>query len=368
MSYGTVQANAIQGSINTFSPNSAVFRNRIINGAMVIDQRNAGASVTPTNGQYLVDRWYAGLTQASKYTVQQDAGAVTPPTGFTDYLGVTSSSAYSILASDAFFIAQAIEGFNVADLGWGTANARTVTLSFWVRSSLTGTFGGALRNSANNRSYPFSYTISSSNTWEQKSITVAGDTSGTWLTNNGVGISLFFGLGVGSNFSGTAGAWNGNLNTSATGATSVVGTNGATFYITGVQLEVGSTATSFDYRPYGTEFQLCQRYFYKNICTTGGSANTPLVPMGWSYNTTNIYIPVIFPVPMRGTPTFSRNGCRTYNPTLGSINITAASIADASNISTNVDFAVSSGLTANYGYWVSPITVSTDFIAFSAEL
>jgi hypothetical protein len=239
------------------------FKNRIINGAMMIDQRNAGASVTITSGAYTLDRWLCGASQSSKYAVQQNAGSVTPPAGFKNYLGVTSSSAYSITSTDYFGIIQPIEGLNIGDLAWGTASAATVTLSFWVRSSLTGTFGGSLQNSAQNRSYPFSYTISSANTWEQKTITIAGDTSGTWLTTNGVGIYLTIGLGYGSTYSGTAGSWSSNNYISATGATSVVGTNGATFYITGVQLEKGSTATSFDYRPYGTELALCQRYYGK---------------------------------------------------------------------------------------------------------
>jgi hypothetical protein len=238
------------------------FKNRIINGAMVIDQRNAGASVTPNNS-YTLDRWLGVNSQTGKFTIQQNAGSVTPPAGFTNYLGCTSTSAYSVASGDYFNIQQYIEGFNVSDLAWGTASAATITMSFWVRSSLTGTFGGALRNDAGNRSYPFTYTISSANTWEQKSVTIAGDTSGTWLTTNGRGIAVSFGLGVGSTFSGTAGAWAAANYISATGATSVVGTNGATFYITGVQLEKGSTATAFDYRPYGTELALCQRYYEK---------------------------------------------------------------------------------------------------------
>jgi hypothetical protein len=246
----------LDGQFNSAS--SMGFKNRIINGQMVLDQRNAGASVTPTNGQYLVDRFQAGLTQASKFTAQQSS---TAPTGFSKSLLVTSSSAYSVLTTDNFYISQPIEGQNLIDLSWGTASAATVTLSFWVRSSLTGTFGGALLNSAVNRSYPYTYTISVADTWEQKSVTIAGDTSGTWLTTNGVGMRVFFSLGAGSTFSGTAGAWAGATYVSATGATSVVGTSGATFYITGVQLEKGSTATSFDYRPYGTELALCQRYF-----------------------------------------------------------------------------------------------------------
>ena len=171
------------------------FKNRIINGAMMIDQRNAGASVTPSNS-YTLDRWRVYTSQASKLTAQQNAGSVTPPAGFVNYLGITSSSAYSITSTDYFFINQNIEGFNISDLAWGTANAQAVTLSFWVRSSLTGTFGGSLQNATSNRSYPFSYTISVANTWEYKTITIAGDTSGTWVSNtNGVGIQLALSLG-----------------------------------------------------------------------------------------------------------------------------------------------------------------------------
>ena len=247
------------------SANQGNFKNRIINGAMMIDQRNAGASVTPASGTYTytIDRFRGYASASSKYTVQQNAGSVTPPVGFTNYLGATSSSAFSVGSGDTFFLSQVIEGYNIADLAWGTANAQTVTLSFWVRSSLTGTFGGSLRitDPSPNLSYPFSYTISSANTWEYKTITITGATTGTWNTTNGQGIQVQWNLGSGSTFSGTAGAWSAGNLIAPTGATSVVGTNGATFYITGVQLEKGSTATSFDYRPYGTELALCQRYY-----------------------------------------------------------------------------------------------------------
>lgn len=238
------------------------FKNRIINGAMVIDQRNGGASITPTDGQYSLDRYKFRVSQASKLTAQQNAGSVTPPAGFTNYLGVTSSSAYSIVSGDYFIIVQDIEGFNTTDLNWGSANAKTITLSFWVRSSLTGTFSGAVRNSAANRSYVFSYTINSANTWEYETVTIPGDTTGTWVgATNGIGISVILNLASGSTYSTTAGSWAAGNYTGATGSTSVVGTNGATFYVTGLQFEVGSTATSFDYRPYGTELMLCQRYY-----------------------------------------------------------------------------------------------------------
>ena len=318
MPYGQVLVDTVKDSLNNvLAPASAVFRNRIINGAMVIDQRNAGASVATSSGTsvYTVDRWAAIYSQTSKFTIQQLT--TTPPTGYTNYLGITSSSAYTVGASEQFNIFQAIEGYNIADLGWGTANAKTVTLSFWVQSSLTGIFGGVLSNNGKARTYPFTYTISSANTWTPISLTIAGDTSGTWNTTNSVGMYVVFGLGVGATVSATAGSWNGAGSIfGATGATSVVGTNGATFYITGVQLEVGTNASNFDYRPYGTELALCQRYYemypsmaYRNSNGTIISAGTLFGYMvntlvGFSGGTgTQASISSSFKVEKRATPT-----------------------------------------------------------------
>jgi hypothetical protein len=309
------------------------FKNRIINGGMVIDQRNAGASVTPTaDGTYTLDRWQAGLTVSSKFSLQQSS---TAPSGFSNSLLVTSLAATSLGAGDYYMLNQRIEGFNTADLGWGTASAATVTLSFWIRSSLTGTFGGSLSNSAFNRSYPFTYTVNAANTWEQKTVTIAGDTAGTWVgATNGIGMRVYFGFGVGTTYSGTAGAWTGSGLMSATGATSVVGTNGATFYITGVQLEKGSTATSFDYRPYGTELALCQRYYqtmYVGIIASSG------VQTGHNFN---------YMVPMRAAPTATRTG----DGAIGSGAVTA------------------SGFLAVYGWIYNSGGSTSSSYTFSAEL
>jgi hypothetical protein len=341
------------------------FKSRIINGAMVIDQRNAGASMTANGGTFAVDRFVFSTNQVGKATAQR---STTAPTGFINSLLVTSSAATSFASGDFFSVKQAIEGFNCADLNWGATaasegkTAATVTVSFWVRSSLTGTFGGALNNSAVDRSYPFSYTISSANTWEQKSVTIAGDTSGTWLSDNGAGIQVRFALGMGSTYSGTAGAWVAGDIESVTGAVNVLGTNGATFYITGVQLEKGSTATSFDYRPYSAELALCQRY-YQNY---GKNANAEI--FGAFNGTGRQRCSFVWPTPMRASATLSTTGTPDmYSyvgvaPTIGSLNNYQATVTTAV-----VDYNVSGGTVVAGGAAAFQLN-SSKYWEFSAEL
>ena len=346
------------------------FKNRIINGAMVIDQRNAGASVTPTtDGQYTLDRMQVYISAASKFSVQKDSTVY--PTGFTSSAKITSLAATSLAAGDYYCFLQPIEGFNVADLGFGASGASTVTISFWVRSSLTGTFGGALRNGAANRGYPFTYTISSANTWEQKTITIAGDTTGTWATGSTQGMAVIFGLGVGTTNSGTAGAWAASGYISATGATSVVGTLNATFYITGVQLEKGSTATSFDYRPYGTELQLAQRYYFK---TLPGAVNVCFA-MAYNINTTTAAGLINFPTAMRTAPSaLEQSG--TANQYMIAYLATSTQCTSVPTFSTaslygsSVVFTVGAGLTAGQSSQLRTDGTNgvTAYLAWSAEL
>ena len=351
-------------TINSYTPTESNMagRNRIINGGMVFDQRNAGASVTAVNGAYTVDRWLCTVSQSSKFTAQQNAGSVTPPAGYVNYLGCTSSSAYSVTSTDFLGINQRIEGVNTADFGWGSANAKTVTLSFWVRSSLTGTFGGSLMNSGFDRSYPFTYTISSANTWEQKSITIAGDTSGTWLSTNGVGVRVFFSLGCGSTRLGTAGAWTGSSDIfSATGETSVVGTSGATFYITGVQLEAGSVATPFERRQYGQELALCQRYFTKFYTdTVYGYFWT-----GFSDATTIFSAAAPLPTAMRAQPTVTVSAIRVYGPSVGAISSSGTNRSSTTSIAFE---ASGSGFTTNAPGVLQANNNASAYITASSEL
>jgi hypothetical protein len=249
-------------TINSYTPTESNMagRNKIINGSMVFDQRNAGAAVT-ASGAFPVDRWSVTNTASGAFSAQQDSSA---PSGFNNSLLVTVTTAQTAGTGNLSPL-QYIEGFNIADLGWGTATAQTVTLSFWVRSSLTGTFGGILRNNGGSRTYPYTYTISAPNTWEYKTVTIEGDTSGTWLTTNGRGVEVRFSLFATTGTQQTAGAWFAGSATGATGQTQLGSTNGATWQVTGVQLEAGSVATPFERRQYGQELALCQRYYERGL-------------------------------------------------------------------------------------------------------
>jgi hypothetical protein len=289
--------------VNCTDTNYTGFKNRIINGAMVIDQRNAGAAQNnlASGWVYTVDRWEVYSNNSSRFNSQQNKGSVTPPTGFKNYLGVSVNTGYSVGASDYNILAQPIEGFNTADLGFGASGASSVNLSFWVYTSVTGTHSGFLSNSTLVTAYPFTFTVSSANTWTQISVSITGSTSGTWIgATNGIGLYVGFNLGNGSNFQGTANAWNSSAAIQPTGSVSVVATSSATFYITGVQLEKGSTATSFDYRPYTTELQLCQRYLPAYRATAGNWRFPAACVCG---ATNQIYATVVFPVTTRTNPT-----------------------------------------------------------------
>jgi len=348
-----------------------VLKNRLINGDMRIDQRNAGASINndTTGSQFSLDRWLIYGSQASKFSIQQNAGSVTPPAGFTNYLGCTSLSSYSVGSTDEFDVIQRLEGFNTSDLAWGTANAKTVTLSFWVRSSLTGTFGGMIGNDTLNRRYIYSYSISSANTWEYKTITIAGDTSGTWLTTNGKGMQIYFCIGAGTSNQGTAGSWGATTLLAPTGQTSVVGTNGATFYITGVQLEQNTSATSFERRLYNQELAACQRYYYRQ---TAGAVGVRF-GCGQAYATTNAVIASQFPVTMRTAPTaLEQNGTAAHYAVLNSaasgVTCSAVPVFNSGSVFMSESlFTVASGLVAGNATFGLALN-ATGYLGWSAEL
>jgi len=340
----TLAVNIAQSGANNVS-----FRNRIINGAMVIDQRNAGASVVfGTGSLFPVDRFKTYNTVGSGSTVQR---STTAPAGFYNSLLFTVGTGASPSAADECIFFQPIEGFNVLDLGFGTAAASSVTISFQVRSSVTGTYALRLRNQAGNRSYVATYTISAANTWEQKTITIAGDTSGTWAKDNTIGILLTFDLGSGSNYNTTAGAWQAGDFTRTSGCVNFIATSGATFYITGVQLEAGTTASPFEYRQYGTELQLCQRYLPAFVSS---STNSTLPFNGAGANTvaqSGVFkFDVQARVPPTGVTVSSASHFTSSRPSTGNTVATAVTFGASSTEACQIQISAASGLAADAPY------------------
>ena len=355
----TLAVNIAQGASN-----NVTFRNRIINGAMVVSQRNGTSSVTINSAAwtYTVDR-FCCLGQGSDgvYTVQQSS---TAPAGFVNSLLITVTTAdSSIGAGQIYTLRQTIEGYNIADLNWGSANSQPITLSFWVRSSVTGTFSGCLNNEGT-ASYPFTYTINSANTWEQKTITVTGPTSGTWGSTNSNGIRITWSLGVGTTYSGTANTWNYSTEYfAASSTTNLIATNGATFYITGVQLEAGTTASPFEYRQYGTELALCQRY-YQIIRSNAPYQFYTLVTYE---SASTAWGPIPLKVSMRSQPTTLVSGSFTvsYGVQGTYINDTNQTGAEVAMIGWG---SSGSGGTVGYAPYIRSNNSTTSYMSFSAEL
>ena len=343
---GQVLTSGGAGANTVWSAGSVGYRNRIINGDMKIDQRNGGASGTA--GQYTVDRWYYGASQSSKGTWGRNLNAIAGPAGFPFYLGFQSSSSYSVLTGDYDQFFQVIEADAINDLQWGTVNAQPVTLSFWVYSSLGGAtpFSGVIKNYAATRSYPFTYSIPVANVWTYITVTIPGDTTGNWVIMSGNGLgSLYvqFDLGCGATFRGTAGSWaTGNL-VGTTGSVSVVGTNAATWYVTGVQLEVGSVATPFERLPPQVSLALCQRYY---------STNAGIYCISYALAAGNaFYTNIFFPVTMRAIPTITQPSLTSYS-----------NASAGSNQSTTLNGFLANGVAAAGGlaYYLMTWTASAE--------
>jgi hypothetical protein len=363
----------LDGQFNSAS--SMGFKNRLINSAMVIDQRNAGAAVT-TGGANPVDRFAVNITSAGTYSGQQSTAVV--PDGFTTSIGFTVTSSDGTLdATDNAYISQWIEGNNIADLGFGSASAKTITISFWVRSSVTGTYCVVLLNSSSNgtaapnRSYVAEYSISSANTWEYKTISILGDTSGTWHTGTGRGFHVRFGLSAGTSLQQVAGSWGTGNVVGSSNQTNIMATNGATFYITGVQLEKGSTATSFDYRPYGTELALCQRY-YQSINFSEAQGVYTKFGNGVAISTTQARTNTFLLVKMRTYPSLVVTSTAS-NYGVSVTSDIACSAVPTINSNTNpsivtIESTVASGLTAGNAVMAQANNNQTAYVGFNAEL
>jgi hypothetical protein len=360
VSYGGDSITFGDGSI--VSSGSQGFKNKIINGAMMIDQRFAGSANTPADSAYTIDRWQFWSSQSGKLSIQQ---STTAPNGFSNSMLVTSLSSYSVASTDEIGFTTKLEGYNIVDLAWGTSDAKTVSLSFWVRSSLTGTFGGSIGNSGLSRVYVFSYTINQANTWEYKTITITGETSGTWEKTNALGLSLNFQFGAGSSSTRTqpAGSWYSGSTSlrGASGQVNLAATSGATWYMTGLQLEKGTTASTFEFRSYQKELILCYRYFLRYGQGT-------IVGSGASDGGTNLrVVNAITPVSMRAAPSYAWNNVYTYSGNLSNYGFTGVGSTVLGPSSVKFDATTSSSGPTN-----AMLTVicdgSSSYFTMSAEL
>ena len=334
-------------------------RNVITNGSMSIDQRNSGSATTPTADRtYTLDRWLARMSSGSKYSVQQVTDA---PSGYYNSLKVTSAAATTVGTNDYYQINTPLEGYSVTTFDLGLSTAKKLTLSFWVKSSLTGTFGGAYSNNAGNRFYAWTYTISSANTWEHKTITVDGVTDGSWERTNGAGLWVYWTLGAGSGQQGTAGSWGTTFKRGPTGATNVVATNGATWQITGCQLEVGSQSTPFEHEPNSVSLDKCHRYFQHH------QGNYYTIFLNGSIDTTSAYISGPLTQVMRAKPSFSTANCYLYARPSGSLTYTSTENRCSTSFAT-IGFHGVSGSIANSAGMRFESDNSNGYVRYDAEL
>ena len=325
-------------------------RNLIINGAMQVAQR--GTSGTSTADIYTVDRFALGHgSPVNAMTFEQSTDT---PDNFKNSLKITAGTGASASTTGYAILRQAIEGQNIAHLGFGTSAAKAITLSFHVKSSLTGTFGISIRNQAGNRAYAGTYVINSANTWEYKTVAIPADTSGTWPTDTGIGFHLFWDLGAGSNYDIAAGSWTSGSNMFGVESTvKLTETTNATFFITGIQLELGSTATPFEHRSFGDELARCQRY-YEELSFNEGDKNRPSATAAVAGN---IYFNIDYKVTKRtNSPTVTFNGGALFNGSWGSF--TSPVVVDAGDKTVHLTGIAS--VTQNNSYLVRNIELTVD--------
>jgi hypothetical protein len=317
--------------------------NRIINGDMRVDQRNSGAAGNPVTGGYWLDRWRFGCSQAAKLQCgrQSTPGGALAQQGFPYFQANITIAAVTLAAADFFYVAQPIEADMVSDFAWGTANAQPVTLSFWVNSSLTGTFSGCLQNAANTRSYPFTFAIAGAFIWTKISVTIPGDTAGTWVMNgNAAALLVMFNLGTGATYSGPAGAWATANYVGANGAVSIVSTLNAQFNLSGVKLEIGTVATPYNRPTMAKALADCQRYFYKPIGTIwGGGFNS--VAAGSSCFATRAFPTTMRAAPTQSGATFSATNCAA--PVLGTLQADGAVWSSVNTAAGGFQFSANAG-------------------------
>jgi hypothetical protein len=283
------------------------FKNRIIGGNFSTNPWQRGTSFTgPADTDYTADRFKVSKFGVGVFDIDKTAEAPTIAEAdvFTQHClhaDVTTID-NSIAASDLYAIQHVVEGYNLLDLGFGQSGTRYITLSFWHKHTVTGTYSVAFSNSALNRSYIAEYTQSTTNTWEKAELTIPVDTTGTWLYDNNAGLRLYFAMATGSTYAGAAGSWSANDYRGSTNQVNALATLGNDFKIALVQLEAGDKATPFETRSVGQELELCLRYY--NRIATGSNKS---LGMGTAYTTNNLYLLDHAPVPMRAVPTIDQS-------------------------------------------------------------
>jgi len=370
MSFGTVQAEKMttESGYSLGAGNASSFKNRLINGAMTIDQRNAGASFTNSNQNILgLDRWRNYGLSGAVLTIQQ---STTAPTGFSNSQSVTVTT--STTANDSGGLAQLVEANNAIDLAWGTSSGKSVTMSFWVRGSVTGTYNVFFTYTGPTiYYYVATYTIDSANTWEYKTITVAAPPTAAGAFANALNTAYLtarFTISSSGGSSQTANTWSTSSLPKSSGCVDLASNAGATFFVTGVQFEVGTVATSFDFRSIGTELALCQRYTQaiRGITT----ANTPLANLA-NIASTRTYGAFWFGNEMRASPTASFSSANlftTRNNSGSGLTVTSISASNLTTYSCELDVSVASGLNAGDSSSLGMTTSTSALIIFSAEL
>ena len=302
---GSIQAADLSPTISLSG-----FRNLIINGDMRIAQRGTSTITGSGSAQFPVDRWSV-FNNTGTVTFAQSTDA---PAGFNASILATVTATGSYSSSGYTQITHKIEGSNCQDLAFGTASAKTIALSFWVKSSVVGTQAVSLKNgNASYRSYVTTYTIDVANTWEKKTVIIAGDTTGTWVVNQSTGLQVDFNLGAGTDYDTSVDSWVGGAfsKSSTSGAIDFVANSGATFRVTGVQLEQNLQPTPFEQRPIGVELALCQRYYYLHTPSVGNTQKA--ISAGIWYTSSQLHVPIKLAVTMRAQPTLVMpNGAGYY--------------------------------------------------------
>ena len=353
-----------KANLATALGSSAINPNIIINGNMDIAQRGA-SFVAAANNDMTLDRFLWTNSGTGVVTITQDSASVPDGSEFAQKVDVTTADT-SLAATDQYTIGYFAEGKDTSVIKSGTSSAEAIVLTFYVRSTITGTYHVAFRNSANDRSYPASYTVDVADTWEQKTITLTADVTGTWLDGiNTIGMRINFIVAVGSNKEGTANAWQAGSFFSAAGAANGMSSTSNSFHVTQVKLEIGSAATEFQLNPIADELILARRYYER---LTSLAVNEDVSP---SYNTSTTVAAGIlnYQVEKMKAPTISFSGQTDFEVAHAATQTVTTAIAGA-KINTNLcklTATVASGLTAGQGSSIRFVAAS-DFIEIEAEL